>query len=432
MGYFNALRQHISSATDIISLKQLKTRARRICFGGETDTFIRTTENTPPQKLQQVLGKFDAYQDAEKKFYTELYSRGSEKFDYVYQHFQGNVPLFNEEAFLTAIKDMPDKEVKKTFEEISNFYKSLPENIDNNYLEMVNTAQLTILKKHNKEAFEYIINNPDKESMNSLLGTFREQLNGSTFETLTIPQIRQLQGNGKTFSLNPRHNLEDRNILIRGLQAERIYVESSDAFGTQPALIENLNKYLSTQTITEPFTAFRAEKDTGMFDSIILDKSMKRKVKLLVLKNMFKARKIKVHDYNGTYQNFKHTDLFTHIMGRSELTLADAMQTAKYGDNRFRTQLVELIKNAQIQDSRFKSVTFDRGFAMEWVGTQDGHTKILQNIKVNKGIHGGKSNVDNKQAEYILNNDNKIISFQDVKYNPEQDMFYIDSTINPA
>lgn len=40
-----------------------------------------------------------------------------------------------------------------------------------------------------------------------------------------------------------------------------------------------------------------------MFSSIILDKSMARKVKFIALKNMFKANKVKVHEYNGTFDN---------------------------------------------------------------------------------------------------------------------------------
>lgn len=62
-------------------------------------------------------------------------------------------------------------------------------------------------------------------------------------------------------------------------------------FCQQPEDVARLSKYLSKSTITEPFTAFRAEKDTGMFSSIILDKSMARKVKFIALKICLKQRK---------------------------------------------------------------------------------------------------------------------------------------------
>lgn len=54
---------------------------------------------------------------------------------------------------------------------------------------------------------------------------------------------------------------------------------------------------------------------------------------------MFKAKKVKVHEYNGTFDNFNHTNLFAHIMNSKELTLADAMQVAKYGGKSIKNKL---------------------------------------------------------------------------------------------
>ena len=454
MGYLSIFVNRAGHAiSDILPLRSFRRAAEVVGKSDDVlhctnvikqDEFVHCATDAVPKNLQDV---FDTLGNCSTKrdFYKKLYYMDQGKFDFISNHpnFKSCFPYFNDEAFLKTLNIMPEKELRQTFDEIDELYKTLPE-VSYEYDEVAkksiyqpqvpdgrNLAQLTILKAHNKEAYDYLINHPDKETLSCLLENFESHFNGSAFETLTVPQIRQIEGVGSVSSLN-RLNPEDLMIIRQGGAAEGHFVESSDLFYRNPEEVQNLHNYLSRSTITEPFTVFRAERDTGMFSSVALDKSMARKVKFLALKNMFKARKIKVHDYAGTYQNFKHTDLFSHIMSSQQLTLADAMQVAKYGDDKFRRQLVELIKSSKIDDTRFKSLTFDGGFAREWVVTQDGHTKILHNMSIDKGLHGKCSGSDNRQAEFILNNDPKVISFQDVKYDPELDVFYFDSSITPA
>ncbi len=441
MSFLSAIERRAHTAISEINF--LRKSNQGVSFDVKPDEFIRGAVDAVPKKLQKIFDGLGPYDDPKRKFLTELYSAGVEKFDYIYNHkyFNGGCPYFCDEAFVEVVKRMPEKELKKTFDEISQLYETLPKvsyDYDKVTKELIyqaqipkatNLAQLTILKAHNKEAYEYVMKHQNKELVSCLLQTFEEGLNGSALETLTVAQIKQIEGSGRKCLLNFK-NPEDVKIANLGRSAESRYVDSSDLFYRHPEDITNLQNYLSKTIITEPFTAFRAEKDTGMFASVVLDKSMTRKVKLLVLKNIFKAKKVKVHDYNGTFDNFKYTDLFSHIMNSKELTLADAMQVAKYGGEKFRSQIIDLIKQSQIPDERFKSLTFDGGFAKEWVCTQDGHTKILQNMQVSKGLHGKYSSSDNRQAEFILNNDPKVMSFQDVKYDPNYDVFYVDSTIS--
>ncbi len=408
---------------------------------GKVDTFVHVSDNAVPQKLQKALDLVGPYERNKQQFLKELYSTGSNKFDYIYKHkyFNGGMPYFNDKEFISAVKKMSEKEIKQTFDEVTRLYESLPkEGVGYNQVtkeiiyevqtpRATNLAQLTILKANNKEAYEYILNNPDKDAVSFLLSNWDFRINGSALETLTIPQIRQMQGLGQTSTL---HFPDNRKTIMEGNTALTRFVEYSDMFCQQPENVARLSKYLSQNTITEPFTAFRAEKDTGMFSSIILDKSMSRKVKFIALKNMFKANKVKVHEYNGTFDNVKYTNLFSHIMGSKELTLADAMQVAKYGGEKYRTQIADLIKNSQVKDNRFKSLTFDRDFARQWVATQDGHTKILHNMSVDSGLHGTYSGVNNRQAEFILNNDDKIMRFQNVKYDPKRDVFCLDTSVS--
>ena len=67
------------------------------------------------------------------------------------------------------------------------------------------------------------------------------------------------------------------------------------------------------------------------------------------------------------------------------MSLADAMQVAKFGDEGFRDEIIKLIKAAKIKDTRFKSLTFDRQMASGWTNTSGtGNTSILQNITLKK------------------------------------------------
>ncbi len=106
------------------------------------------------------------------------------------------------------------------------------------------------------------------------------------------------------------------------------------------------------------------------------------------------------------------------------------MQVAKFGDEGFRDEIIKLIKAAKIKDTRFKSLTFDRQMASGWTNTSGtGNTSILQNITLKKGASGQYSHINNDQVEFILNNNEKILTFEDVKYDPTNDLFIFDSTI---
>jgi len=408
-----------------------------------TETFVKEAQGAVPKKLQSVLEQCGQYEPEKKKFFTELYKAGDKKFDFIVNHenFGTSMLYFNDKEFVRAVKQMDEKELKTTFDEITQFYEKLPQvsyqcDEAGNLIYQaqkpvaVNLAQLTILKANNRQAYDYILNHPDKELVSSLLETFESKLNGSALKTLTVPQIRQITGEAVTCSLDFK---TDRELISKGYGVLREYVESSDILAKYPQKIETLSKYLSKTKINEPFTAFRAERDTGMFSSVVLDKNLARQTKWFILKNMFKAKKIQVHDYVGNYDTYfaKKQNLFGYIMGKQELTLADAMQVAKYGNESYKKQIIELIKKSQIKDSRFKSLTFDSAMARSWLPVQgSNNTGVLHNVTVKEGLQGTYSTVDNRQAEFILNNNEKTITFQDVVYDPQADIFRVNSTIS--
>lgn len=344
------------------------------------------------------------------------------------------MPIYNDKEFIRAVDMITKEDLIETFDEIENLYKTLPivgEYVDKKIVwgpptpNSKNLAQLTILKAHNKEAYEYLLNHTDKEAVSSLLQHFENGLRGSTLETLTRAQIRQIEGVGtirtQEIPMDLRH---------RAYSCLEHYVDSSDDFIKNTEEVETLNKYLSAFNVNENFTAFRGNKDTGMFNSIVLDKDLANKTKWIVLKNMFKARKVKVHDFTGKFETIyaQKTNLFNYIMNKKTLTLADAMQIAKYGDDSYRKQIVELIKKSQIEDTKFKSITFDKNMAGDWITEcNTSNTGIFENITVKKGCQGKYLCNDNMQVEFILNNNPKKITFDDVVYDPERDIFEIKS-----
>ncbi len=406
------------------------------------DTFVKSADDILPEKIQKLLDDCGPHEKNKKDFIKDLYSTGQKKFEYIYNHkYFKHIPFFNHQEFLKTVRQMSLKELKQTFDEISDLYTKLPQ-VSYKYDKVAkkllyepqvpkaaNLAQLTILKAHNKEAYEYLLNHPNKNKLSDMLSYFADNLNGSCFETLTIPQIKQIEGIGTASSLNLKTDIE---LITKGISSMGRYVESSDFFAKSEIDCKNLHDYLSKKKVIEPFTAFRAEKDTGMFNKVFLDKKLALKTRWNVIKNIFKARKIAVHDYTGNYDNafVKKKNLFNFILFKKKLTLADAMQTVKFGNESYRNQIINMIKETQITDNRFKSLTFDKNMAEGWLPDQGtANTGIFHNIKVKKGIEGCYSSIENRQAEFILNNNEKHISFQNVKYDPQRDIFFVDSTI---
>ena len=371
-----------------------------------------------------------------------MYETSSEKFEYIISHenFGVSMPFFKDKAFIRAVKKMSQEELRQTFDEITELYKSLPKvsyNCDKNgnyiYVPVIpisqDIADLVILKANMKESYDYLFNLSNKKELARLLRTFRGRFSGSGLETLTIPQIRQISGRGNTCNLSGK---TDPDIISDGCGALERYVESSDIFVENPQNIRKLSTYLSHFTITEPFTAFRAERDTGMFDSVLLDKKTAMITKWLALKNIFKTKKIQIHGYNGQYETSfaKKQNLFDYIWRKEKLTLADGMQMAKYGGTSYVSTIIEMIKKSKIKDSRFKSLTFDKCMAESWLlGGNSCNTAVIHDLTVHKRLQGIYSHVNNRQAEFILNNNEKTITFQDVVYDRVKDIFRVVSSI---
>ena len=197
----------------------------------------------------------------------------------------------------------------------------------------------------------------------------------------------------------------------------------------------DLHNYLSRHITLEDFTAFRSERDTGMFSNIPLDSKFESKTRLIALRKILKATDLDIHEYLGRYEtSFAKTEtLFDRIMTKEKLTLADAMEICKFAPDSYIDKVLELIKNVEIVDNRFKSLTFYKGMAEEWISDLSAdNMKIMQNVTVKKGANGTYTGLNNKQAEFVLDNNDKLIRFVDAKYNKELGRFELDSIVENA
>lgn len=401
-----------------------------------SDIFIKQESPIFPKKIQQFLDTFGPYDENAKNFWGNLYKLSPEKYEIMNTCEQFSyVTKINSDQLFEAIDKLSTKELKTTLDEISKLYEELPkeliiEDIEKEiyrYETKIPTASdianLTILKANQKETFNYLLNYPNKETIADLLDSISyNNINGSTFQTLTPAQIRQMTFEGVEITKGREFS-----------SAFQEYVESSDIFSRNPEEVKKLHKFLSKSKTLEDFSAFRGERDTGMFDCIPLDKSLSLKTRFYILQNFKDARKVTVATYSGNYskQFDKKMSLLKYILTRKDLSLADAMQVAKYGDDKFKTEIINLIKNSKIKDNRFKSLTFDKRMASGWTNSSGtGNTSILQNITVKKGAQGQYSYVNNDQVEFVLNNNDKVLTFQDVKYDSNKDLFIFESTIS--
>ena len=112
------------------------------------------------------------------------------------------------------------------------------------------------------------------------------------------------------------------------------------------------------------------------------------------------------------------------------MTLADAMQVAKYGDETFLKEVIDRIQKSKVIDKRFKSYTFDKGMASSWRYKHSGdNTTIVQNATVKKGTQGGYCSDNNGQYEVILNNTPKELTFPSIQYDKDTDTFVLDTIV---
>lgn len=314
---------------------------------------------------------------------------------------------------ISIAKEMPINELKKVFGEIDALGKKWDfEPTFWNYVQML------MVKKHNPKTYEYILNTKDTD----VLGRFVSY--GDDFDISTMPSssffknVTPEQLHAMVYdSLPPMKNIG-------------AYVEDSDSFAMNTKAVEELSKDLSKCKLSSDIKLYRGEKTVGMFNSVEVGKDFEKQLRQLLEANKDKAKNMKVSKYTGMYGSEPNTSLYDFLSSKETLTLADAMQLAKFGDDKLVNEIIKRIKTSKIIDERFKSLSFDKGMAGGWMSHNAGdNTTIIQNATVKQGTQGGFHDGANAQYEVILNNTPKEMTFPEVVYHKDTDYFELQSVI---
>ena len=210
----------------------------------------------------------------------------------------------------------------------------------------------------------------------------------------------------------------------------RDYVRDSDYFEKQ----EQLSEYISQFKIDGDITVYRADKGTGSFANVVLENdTLERKIRNIVKLNYFKTKQDMIITPSGKFSTYgeKAVSLYDYINSKDNLTLADAMLVAKYGDKNYIKQITDLIERSVVIDNRFKSTSLSETFVDCWC--KDSNNKNSAKIKTKMHVLEGTECVydsdNNYQAEFILNNTDKRITYQKASYDRKSNTFVLEATV---
>lgn len=418
-----------------LELKQSLVRSPK------SDIFTKYSElQNIPKKLSDFFDNYPKKLDNDQKmYYLSLFKMGEDKFDFITKHDSfGKLFFVGVDEFLETVSKTDMSFIKKTFDEVDEMCSKLPGRPSGNSFRRMDFtskytpcgsdyAKMLILKAHQPETFKYLQEyEGDYYTLTKLFTDFSRGCRGTAFKTLTPAQIRQMDYSGIKSKTSLGYNNYDSKRIIYD------FIDSSDSVNSSKIKTDELHSYLSNHTILEDITAFRSERDVGMFASIPLDSKMEKKTRFLALRRMLKSNNVDLHEYTGQYEptSTKTDTLYSRIMNKEHLTLADAMEVAKFGSDKYIQDVTDLIKKAEIIDERFKSLSFDKGMAESWIERKSSdNMKILQSITAKKGLNGVYTGINNNQMEFILDNQPKRFRFTDAIFDRESGIFRIDSVV---
>lgn len=309
-------------------------------------------------------------------------------------------------------QETPIEQVKQTFAEMDKLgtkYCFEPE-----FLHYIN---MLIMKKYNPKSYQFINNTDNIGILTNFIRwgeDFQSMPSVTMLKNITPEQMKVMCTDGLP--------------IMKGL-AE--YIDNSDTFVKNKNAVQELSKGLSKCKLSTDVLLYRGDKSVGMFDSVNIDNKLQNQIKQLLDANKDKAQQMRITPYDGLYFYGPSTNLYDFLMSKESLTLADAMQVAKFGDEKFVNEIINRIQDSKVIDKRFKSFSFDKGMAFSWRGIHSGdNTTIVHNATIKKGTEGGYNNTTaNAQYEVILNNTPKEMSFNRATYNKENDTFELDTII---
>ncbi len=401
--------KNISPISDTFSIENTKmpdNMAASLKHKTAVDFFNRIYQNSP-QKCSILLNNDDILKEVNKGPYFQ-------------DRFRSDVCAGQRDAIEKSIKKLDDEEIQYVISSLSERFK---DNIKGRML-----LGGLVLYSNDKQAFEYIKNKPFQQDKHNYTSGYSKDI--CKYVTIGI----------KPEALD---NL-DYNIIKeieKGLNEDydySNYTEYSDGYKYDVQKRNKLNQYLSGQISKNDVTVYRGEKSAWMFESIPIDKEFENKIRFLVFVNL-SSRKDLLFPNDNKYSSIPKQNIYDYINSKKDLTLADAMLVTKYGNDRFAQKIIDKINNAEIYDDNFKSFTLSKEFAENWANRKPIENDIngkkseqmlsmVSTTTIKAGNQMGYS-AHSGQYEFILNNNNKKMTFSNAKYDKETNTFYFDSEI---
>lgn len=317
-----------------------------------------------------------------------------------------------------------EKVIKEIIEKTKVFNKksiSLAPDIFKTVTEEINRLKnLVDLYVNDKAAYEYVMKSDILFGRFFYNHTTTSLCTASCLDNLTVGTLKSIE-----------------SILKKSDKTVEYYVEDSTKIYSNEKATKLLSKLISSKRTSHVLTALRSERNVGMFNDIVVDKELTRCIKFINKIMKMKTSNVKTYQYSTNFwdDSVKKQSLYEYIENAEELTLADAMEIAKFSDEKTLNMIFDAIKDVKVVDSRFKSLTLSKDFAESWVGARYDNTssaKIIQKMKVmpnTEAIYIDDLDYPNGQFEIILNNKNKQISFQKVTFDKKKNIFYLESQI---
>lgn len=324
------------------------------------------------------------------------------------------------------LKEMSLDELKESVDEINKIYEYKPEldeydeaqGFKPSFYDYIN---MLILKKCNPDVYDYISKSEDLNIRLAFWGISDEIYKAPSVDMFT--NITRAQTDLMQKGTNIQGEMDTRGLVSS-------YIDDSNEFYKNKENVKKLSEEFSKSTFKEDVDLYRGDQTVGMFDTISIDKEFEEQARQLLEKNKENAKKLRVSSYHGCYGVSPNTNLYDLLNSKETLSLADAMQVARFGDDNFINEVIKKIQESKVTDTRFKSFSINKGFAEGWSYMHAGdNAKLFQKTTVKQGTEGGYVGGDNNQYEVILNNTPKEFTFQKVVYNKEENRFELESTV---
>ena len=211
----------------------------------------------------------------------------------------------------------------------------------------------------------------------------------------------------------------------------RDYVYSSDAFKQK----DELDDYISQFKTDAPITVYRSERNTNIFNSVSLKGTeLEVQTKAIIENNKETLKNDETIIPNeGTFMHYeeRRQSLYDYLMDKEELSLAEAMLLAKYGDEDYINNITEMIQNTELYDDRFKSTSFSKAFVDKWKNSYNSctWTNIMSELSIKEGTEGVYDAIPGVQIEFILNRTPKRFQYHDVSYDRKHNTFFLKGTV---